>query len=461
LTYLARSPRHLAVSVPCLSLAVLIFGMLAPRAASAVQGAELYRTQPYFYGRFEARLRFAPGEGVVSSFFLWKDGSSSTTTWNELDFEKINSTCHLQTNIWTGKGTQSAQLNTPTFNICSEYHTYAFEWTPDYIAWLIDGTQIRKVTGANVTEYTQNASKGMGIHFNVWEGDASFGGTLNPSVLPVHQYISWVQYSSYANGAFQQQWREDFNASTIPSGWATGNWASPNNLSTHNPANVTYGNGIAVLSLTADGATGFPGTPPADPADSGTGGSSATGGSPGTGGSSATGGSPGTGGAAGKSGTTGTGGAAATGGSTGTGGTTATGTGGTPGGGGRSATGGTPGAGGGSATGGATGAGGASTTGSGGVVGSGGALGTGGGVATGGASAEGGSLGTGGASASGSGGAPSDNGPGQTGSGSGCACRISDHGAPSERGLSALLLVAACLLRRRPRPRTTAKPKRS
>ena len=190
-------------SKPGLTLAVLLLGVLAPRAAAATQSAELYRTQAYFYGRYEARVRFAPGEGVVSSFFLWKDGSSSTTTWNELDFEKINSTCRLQTNIWTAKGTQSATINTPTFNICNDYHTYAFEWTPDYIAWLIDGTQIRKVTGASVTEYTQNASQGMAIHFNIWAGDIDLRRNPQPSTLPVHQYISWVQYSSYANGAFQ------------------------------------------------------------------------------------------------------------------------------------------------------------------------------------------------------------------------------------------------------------------
>jgi endo-1,3-1,4-beta-glycanase ExoK len=239
--------------------------VLVPRAASAVQSAELYRTDAYFYGRFEARLQFAPGEGVVSSFFLWKDGSSSTTSWNELDFEKINAACRLTTNIWTGTGTQSSQTNTPAFNVCVGFHTYAFEWTPDYIAWFIDGTQIRKVTGASVTEYTQNASAGMAMHFNVWVGNASFGGTLDPSILPVNEYLSWAQYSSYANGAFQLQWREDFDGAAIPSAWATGTWASPYNLSTHNPANVNLLNGVAVLSMTADGATGYSGTPPADP----------------------------------------------------------------------------------------------------------------------------------------------------------------------------------------------------
>ena len=73
------------------------------------------------------------------------------------------------------------------------------------------------MTGASVTEYTQNASQGMSMHFNIWVGNARFGGILDPSTLPVHEYISWAQYSSYANGAFQLQWREEFDGSTIPS----------------------------------------------------------------------------------------------------------------------------------------------------------------------------------------------------------------------------------------------------
>jgi hypothetical protein len=245
--------------------AVALAATLASASAFAVQSAELYRTQAYFYGRFEARVQFAPGEGVVSSFFLWKDGNSSTTSWNELDYEKIKAACQLQTNIWSGTGTQSAQLPSITGDLCGGYHTYTFEWTPDYIAFFIDGTELRREMGSVVTQYTQNAAQGMAMHFNVWVGNSSFGGVLDPSILPVNEYIDWVQYSSYANGAFQLQWREDFDGATIPTGWAVGNWASPYNLSTHNPANVTFVNGVAVLSMTADDATGFTGTPPADP----------------------------------------------------------------------------------------------------------------------------------------------------------------------------------------------------
>ena len=147
---------------------------------------------------------------------------------------------HADEHLDCARGTQSAETTTPAFDICGEYHTYTFEWTPDYISWLIDGTQLRKVTGASVTEYTQNASQGMSIHFNIWPGDASFGGAFNASILPVRQYISWAQYSSYANGAFQLQWREDFNGSTMPSGWATGDWMSPfNHSSTIRPTSAS------------------------------------------------------------------------------------------------------------------------------------------------------------------------------------------------------------------------------
>src|SRR6185503_2535661 len=92
-----------------------------------------------------------------------------------------------------------------------------------------------------------------------WPGDPSFGGTLDPSILPVHQLVDWVQFSSYADGVFTLAWREDFDAATLPTGWLTGDWDSPKALSTHAPANVNFLSSCAVLSLTADDATGSTG----------------------------------------------------------------------------------------------------------------------------------------------------------------------------------------------------------
>jgi hypothetical protein len=240
--------------------------LLLPRMAVATTSAELYTSAADGYGRFEARLRFAGGDGVVSSFFLWKDGSEQTGTfWNELDFEKLGADCHLQTNALygnpVGDHSQKASL---TADLCNSYHVYAYEWLADSITWFVDGNQIRRETGAVASAYAANAPNGMQLHFNIWPGNASFGGNFSPSILPVHQYIDWVQFTPYVNGAFAPaaKWREDFAGQAVPSSFLTGTWASPKNLSTDDPSNVNLIDGYAVLSLTADNATGPAGAMP-------------------------------------------------------------------------------------------------------------------------------------------------------------------------------------------------------
>lgn len=264
-----QSPERLAnqpVSMRHAFVAVAFVLASIPRVARAVASAELYHTQTYYYGRFEARVRFAAADGVVSSFFLWKVGSENEGAyWNELDFEKLGADCHVQTNALFGNPAEGhEQVHTVAADLCSSYHEYRFEWTPDYIAWAIDGEEIRRETGEVAVAFAQNAGSGMRIHFNVWTGNEDFGGNFDPESLPVHQYVSWAQYSSYDGSSFQIQWREEFDGGDLPNGWAVGNWASPFGLSTHSPENVGFVDGFAVLSLTADDSTGFVGTPPDD-----------------------------------------------------------------------------------------------------------------------------------------------------------------------------------------------------
>jgi len=197
---------------------------------------------------------------------LWKPGSEMTGTfWNELDFEKLGADCHLQTNPLYGLPVvDHHEIETIQADLCGGYHTYAFEWTPTYISYLVDGVEVRRDGQDVATAFAQNAASGMQMHLNIWPGDASFGGNFDAATLPVQQYISWVQYSSFDNGNFSLEWREDFTAGALPSGWAVGNWSSPKNYSLHTAANVTFKSDMAVLSLTADDATGFAGEPPSD-----------------------------------------------------------------------------------------------------------------------------------------------------------------------------------------------------
>jgi len=280
---------------------------LSPQLASATRSAELYTAQAYGYGRVEARVRFAAGDGVVSSVFLWKDGSEQAGTfWNELDIEKVGADCRMETNPIYGKpAANHTQKHALTLDLCGAFHTYAYEWTPEAIVWLVDGVEVRRETGAVPQAFADNASAGMQIHFNLWPGDASFGGNFNPSILPVHEYVDWVQFSAYEAGTFEVAWREDFAGASLPAGWLTGSWASPKNKSTHAPENVSFIDGYAVLSLTADGALGPAGAMPEGGGASNAAGSNA-GGSPGTSGTAAGGAAVSTGGAGGAVGAAGT-----------------------------------------------------------------------------------------------------------------------------------------------------------
>ena len=416
-----------------------------PRAAAATKSAELYTSTAYGYGRFETRMRVTAGDGIVSAFFLWKDGSEKENTfWNELDYEKVGASCQLQTNALYGNPeVNHNRVESVSGDLCSGFHTYGYEWTADYVAWTLDGKEIRRETGETAAAYAQNASMGMQIHFNVWPGDASFGGNFNPSILPVHQYMDWVQFSSYANGTFTLAWREDFNAATAPTGWLTGDWGSPKNLSTHEPLNVNFLNGCAVISMTADDATGSTGAMTdgctmgtAGAAGMGTGGA---GGMPGGSAGESAGGVPSTGGMGNVAGA----GAMST-----AGAPSAGGAGGVPSGAGgmmMNGVGGSSGAA--PTTGGTTAAGAPGATGSGGTSGSTSTGATGGATSSGGTAPAGGNPTSGGAAGSG-GAATGDD--AKDGDSSGCGCRVPGSSSPSESSVGAtLLLVLAGAIRRR------------
>ncbi len=234
--------------------------------AHAVSSAELYTSASFPYGRFEARVKLAGGDGVVGSYFLWKDLSEmSDVFWNELDIETVWSDCEMFSNALYGlPEANHTQSHGTAGSWCTEFHTYAYEWTPDYVAWFIDGVEVRRETGEDSTAFRDNADA-MQLHFNVWPGDSTFGGNFSPDILPLFEYINWVQYSSWADGEFTPEWREDFGGDSLPEGWLTGTWGSPKGLSTHSPENVAFIGGYAVLSMTADDATGSTGAAPMDP----------------------------------------------------------------------------------------------------------------------------------------------------------------------------------------------------
>ena len=57
--------------------------------AQNYRGAELRALEPVLYGKFEARIKPAQGDGMLSSFFTYNDSCCQTSPWNEIDIELL------------------------------------------------------------------------------------------------------------------------------------------------------------------------------------------------------------------------------------------------------------------------------------------------------------------------------------------------------------------------------------
>ncbi|KYF84637.1 benzene 1,2-dioxygenase, partial [Sorangium cellulosum] len=248
-----------------LSAASVALAVSSTAVAKPYKGAEVYTPQGYLHGRVEVRMRMARGSGILSTFFTYKDGSEmSGAFWEEIDIEVFgkDNARSWQTNIITGMGTRvtSEQVHTADASLADGYHTYTLEWTPDYVAWSIDGREVRRTTGAQVGTLRSP----QGLRMNLWSSDVvEWVGAFDDSVLPQHQFVNWIKYYRYNNGAFELDWQDNFD-SLDSARWGKADWTFDGNRVDFDPQNVTVKDGTLVLSLTREGQTGFTGAVPRD-----------------------------------------------------------------------------------------------------------------------------------------------------------------------------------------------------
>lgn len=154
-------------------------------------GAELYSKESVKYGRFEIRMRMVYGNGILSTFFLYYDNSwkGSPEPWREIDLEVLGkNNTGFQSNIITGNsGSQTHSDKFHSFNVKLNegYHTYAIEWTPDYIAWFFDSKEVRRATGQQVIECRKRC-RVTGLIY----GSLQTRTGLEHSILPFYLYIN-------------------------------------------------------------------------------------------------------------------------------------------------------------------------------------------------------------------------------------------------------------------------------
>ncbi len=256
-------------------LLLLLFDLLVQKIYAEQEllgSAELYTKGGATYGRFEVRMRMVAADGVISSFFLWKDGSEKKDAiWNEIDIEVLgNKPGGFQSAIHYGTGGWPNMKHLETYHdlnkeLTSKYNTLAIEWTPDYILWKLNDSLIRKDT-SDIVKGFRNMP--MQLRFNIWPSmTPAWAGLFNPEALPKHMFINWIKYYKYTPGNepnFTLEWEENFDSDTLNARWLTGFWESPDKASTHTEKNVNIKNGVAILTLSKFSKCGYKGIIPQD-----------------------------------------------------------------------------------------------------------------------------------------------------------------------------------------------------
>lgn len=261
----SRASRRILAHAACALLGGLGVTLLASEAqAKAYKGAEIASKTQHRYGRIEVRMRMARGPGILSTFFTYKPGSEAAgALWEEIDIEafgKSNAT-DWQSNILVGNPRMGSEsVHATGASLADAYHTFTIEWTPTAVVWQVDGVEKRRTTGGQANQLTSLHS----FHFNLWASDvSSWAGAFDASMLPQSQYVSWIRYYKYDNGAFVLDWSDDF-ATFDTARWEKANWTFDGNLVDFEPNNVVVKDGTLVLCMTAEGQTGCPGAVPVD-----------------------------------------------------------------------------------------------------------------------------------------------------------------------------------------------------
>jgi beta-glucanase (GH16 family) len=166
--------------------------------------------QRFKYGRFEARIKFPNISGAFAAFWMvgsnfWKeyvDGGRPTNhgeIWpkcGEIDItETIPGTIQTaRCNMWSYTGSSFGTANSGAIDPTS-FNIYAAEWTEQYVAISVNGTEFKRYT---FSDYGDSATQAYHLPFymilNLAVG--SQGGTVAEETTEMKMYVDWVRVYS-------------------------------------------------------------------------------------------------------------------------------------------------------------------------------------------------------------------------------------------------------------------------
>lgn len=162
------------------------------------------------YGRFEAEIKPAKADGMITALFLYR-----FDPWQEIDIEFFGKdTTKIMVNVYYNPGEDGTKSNegvhgTPVvldlgFDAADDYHHYAIEWDPNEIRWFVD-QQLVHVRRSPEPAPIPNLP--MKCYFNTWPPNTmkDLAGDLDYSQLPVKSYVRSFISSSWIAPAVEEK----------------------------------------------------------------------------------------------------------------------------------------------------------------------------------------------------------------------------------------------------------------
>ena len=156
--------------------------------------------------------------GTVSSFFTyWNGPNFYTGGWNELDIEIVPSVMDnpFSMNAIYGDGDKKLESHdyVKHFDPLDDWHIYEMVWHPKYIAWSLDGHEVRRIKSDDPSVKYMN--KGQSLMMNFWTPTfESWGHGFHPIDMPwycIYDYVETYTYNHGTNG-FDFHWKDNFDS---------------------------------------------------------------------------------------------------------------------------------------------------------------------------------------------------------------------------------------------------------
>jgi len=168
------------------------------------------------YGRFEARMKIPGHVGTFPAFWLYHQNRKwEDTQRTEIDImenlghapQYIYNSFHYHTDVsasYSGnanfiKPSPSGQIYTGT-DYSQDFHTYAVEWSPGYVAWFIDGEKVSEMWNSNVDYEELYMIINLAMGGNWTNYPTNSGGLGRPGN---ERYPAWYDLDNFNNPALE------------------------------------------------------------------------------------------------------------------------------------------------------------------------------------------------------------------------------------------------------------------